>query len=111
LIDVPRNSWLSLISGPQGLAWLQLNPEVAGFLDANPSITLGTVFPGEARVNAPPPAPPVAKKAPGPVKLMAPPDVTSYSHGGVEYPIAKNRTITVPEHVADTLRSHGFIPV
>jgi hypothetical protein len=111
LIDVPRETWVSLMRGPQGLLWSNLNPEIPPYLAANPDFLMGRVFPGEARIAAPPPPPPAATKSgPVSVKMRAPEGTTSISYAGKEVKIAKDGTITVPDHVAADLHAHGFRP-
>lgn len=111
LIDIPREIWMSLIRGSQGLSWMSLNPEVASYLAANPDFMMGRAFPGEARTAVLPPPPPAPiKREPVMVKLTAPEGATSFSIEGRETKIGKSGIVIVADHVADALRSHGFRP-
>jgi hypothetical protein len=42
------------------------------------------------------------------VSMLAPEGVTSYSHGGTEVAVGKDRLVVVTDEVAQMLRSHGF---
>jgi len=42
------------------------------------------------------------------VSMQAPEGVTSYSHGGAEVAVGKDRLVVVTNEVAQVLRSHGF---
>jgi hypothetical protein len=42
------------------------------------------------------------------IRLIAPENVTCYSHDGVEFKIGDDRLVLVADHVASVLRSHGF---
>jgi hypothetical protein len=104
VVDLPRAFFVTLLRGPQGLLWERENPEVLewigrGIIDYN-----GVIFPGERR---PPPAAPIVRE-PILVRMIAPEDVTSYSHDGEQHDIGKDRVVTVSDDLAAILRSHGF---
>jgi hypothetical protein len=110
VIDVPRAFFISMLSSPQGRQWETENPEAVAWLGQNDrGFEVNDAFPGADR---PPPNAAVVNEVAPPVmvRMRAPTGATSYSHGGAEYEIGKDGTVTVDEHVAAVLRSHGFIP-
>jgi hypothetical protein len=42
------------------------------------------------------------------ISMLAPDGVSSYSYDGVEYQVGDDRLVTVADHIASVLRSHGF---
>jgi hypothetical protein len=110
VIDVPLAFFNHLTgsAGHKGLVWSECNPEVTEWLSqGDRRIMVGNAFPGEHR--APPVAAVKVDAAPRMVRMIAPEGCTSFSHGGVEYKISGDRLVTIEAHVAETLRSHGFL--
>jgi hypothetical protein len=108
VFDVPRGFFTSVIlRSNQGLAWEKENWEAMAWLGENDHVhEVNNAFPGRDR---PPPLAPAATEA-AMIKMRAPAGTTAYSYGGAENKIANDGLITVDEHVADVLRSHGFQP-
>jgi hypothetical protein len=108
VLDVPPAFFRTLLSGTDGLPWQRANPEALAWLGEHKGTNtyFGQPFPGAGR--PPPVAPIVSNAAPVMVRLRAPAGATSFSHNGQELEIGKDGTITVEDHVADVLRSHGF---
>jgi hypothetical protein len=109
VIDIPKELFQQILMGNNGKKWLDENWEAVEWLGRDHVMENGDAFPGRDR---PAPTAPVATTEIEPkiVKLRAPEGTTSFSFEGVEHKIGKNHTIEVLDHVADVLRSHGFLP-
>jgi hypothetical protein len=106
VIDIPIAMFLNHLRGPQGADWEAHNPEVMAWMgQEDRRVMIGNAFPGEHR---PPLATKAAPPSPRVVKLIAPDGVASYSYCGQEHPVGKGGNVTVDEHVAGVLTSHGF---
>jgi len=109
VVDMPPALFKTLLGGGNGLLWQRMNPKTLewfGELNGTNQY-FGQPFPDE---HNPPPIAPIATEAvPVMVRLVAPDGVTSFSCEGVEHKVGKDRSITVTEHVAGTLKSHGFV--
>lgn len=110
VLDIPLGFYQRLLAGPQGLKWADANPEIAQWLGQEDRRTMFcNSFPGAHR--APPLAPCSAPPAaPVMIRMVAPDGMTGCCVEGVDLPIGEDRTVTVTEAVAETLRSHGFRP-
>jgi hypothetical protein len=110
VVDVPAMFFRkTILGGPQGLLWERSNPEAMEWLGRNPDGMINNAFPGANR--AAPAAQVVTVSTPAIFKLVAPEGASSYSYAGVESKIGRDRTVTVDAHVADVLRSHGYVDV
>ena len=96
-----------VLLGKSGLAWERENPEAMEWMGRNDDFVMSSnAFPGAGR---PPQVAPVAVEVAAVIiKLIAPEGVSSFSHDGAEHKVGKDGSITVPDHVASVLRSHGF---
>ena len=45
------------------------------------------------------------------MKLKTTLKISSITHAGKVYPVAKNGTVEVPDEAIGVLKSHGFVPV
>jgi hypothetical protein len=108
VIDLPQMIFREqILLGKQGLAWQRENPEALEWLGRNDHLIMSSnAFPGAGR--PPPVAPVVVEAAPVVVRLIAPEGVSAYSFEGAEHKVGKDGSVTVTDHVASVLRSHGF---
>jgi hypothetical protein len=106
VVDLPRSAFVSLLQGRDGLHWESANPAALQWIGENKGEPTYPVFPGE---NYAPPIAPSAPAAPVMVRMLAPDGVTSTSVEGKELAIGDDRTLTVTDTVAETLRCHGFV--
>lgn len=109
VVDIPLGYFNRLIAGPNGKDWSDANPEILEWLSkADRRVMSCNAFPGEHR--APRIAPAEAPKlAPKIVRMRPPAGVTSFSHEGREFEVGADGSIEVGEHVAEVLKSHGFV--
>lgn len=108
VIDLPSMFFRKqILLGKSGLAWERENPEAMEWMGKNDDFVMSSnAFPGAGR--PPPAASVVVEVAPVMIKLIAPEGVSSFSHDGAEHKVGKDGSITVDDHVATVLRSHGF---
>ncbi len=105
VISIPLSFFHRVIAGPQGKRWVEENPEVMAWLgEADRRDMFCDAFPGEHRAPAAPYAPVTTVM----VRMLAPKDLSSVCIAGVDLPINEDRSVTVTEADAETLRSHGF---